>query len=213
MKSTDWKLALATGAMALATVWAPNAHAACGGVPAKLAKPASWSPLYGNVRLMTAALDDESESRDRAPIVGLWDVVYTATYDNNFPPGQPAPPLPFPFLESFKTWHADGTEFENAFLGPTGGNVCFGVWKEIGHDTIKLHHIGLMFNSTDGDPDFGKISAIFTDDETVEVARNGKTYTGTFDFRIWGNTYASVGVGSPIAEVKGTVAATRITVE
>jgi hypothetical protein len=70
-----------------------------------------------------------------------------------------------------------------------------------------------MFNSTTGDPDFGKISAIFTDDETVVVAPNGKTYTGTFDFRIWGNTYASVGIGSPIAEVKGTVAATRITVE
>lgn len=213
MKTIYWKLALATGAMALATVWAPNAQAACGGVPAKLAKPASGSSLYGNLRYMPAALDDESESRDRARIVGLWDVVYTGTYVNNFPPGQPAPPLPFPFLESFKTWHADGTEFENAFLPPTGGNVCFGVWKEIGHDTVKLHHIGLMFNSTAGDPDFGKISAIFTDDETVVVARNGDTYTGTFDFRIWGNTYASVGVGSPLAEVKGTVAATRITVE
>lgn len=213
MKTTNWKLAMATGAMALATLGTPTAHAQCGRVPAKLVKPSSWNPLYGNARLMRAALDDESEGRSRAPIVGLWDVVYTATYDNNFPPGQPAPPLPFTFLESFKTWHADGTEFENAFLPPTGGNVCFGVWKDIGSGTVKLHHIGLMFNSTAGSPDFGKVAAIFTDDETVVVAPNGKTYAGDFDFRLWGNTYASVGVGSPIAEVKGTVAATRITVE
>lgn len=38
-------------------------------------------------------------------------------------------------------------------------------------------------------------------------------YTGDFDFKLWGNQYASVGVGNPIAEVKGTVAGARITVE
>jgi hypothetical protein len=108
---------------------------------------------------------------------------------------------------SAATWHGDGTEFENAFLPSSGGNICFGVWKELDKGTVKLHHIGLMFN-----PD-GSISSIFTVDETYTVAPDGKTYKGTFDFKLWPPSYDAVGVGRPISEVKGTVAATRITVD
>ena len=151
--------------------------------------------------------DRDRESNEHATIVGLWHVIYTATYDNNFPPGGPHPPTPFPFLESFKTWHGDGTEFENAFLPPSGGNICFGVWKDLDQGTVKLHHIGLMFN-----PD-GTISSIFTVDETDTVASDGKTYTGMFDFKLWPPSYDAVGVGTPIAEVKGTTAATRVAVD
>jgi hypothetical protein len=149
----------------------------------------------------------DGEWNEHATIVGLWHVNLTANYDENFPPGGPFPPTPFPFLESFKTWHADGTEFENAFVPPTGGNICYGVWKDLGKSTVKLHHIGLMFNSD------GSLSAIFTDDETNTVAPDGKTYKGMFDFKLWPPSYDAVGVGKPIAEVKGTVAATRITVD
>ena len=149
----------------------------------------------------------DGDSKEHATIVGLWHVLYTATYDNNFPPGGPYPPAPFPFLESFKTWHADGTEFENAFLPPTGGNICFGVWKDLDDSRVKLHHIGLMFN-----PD-GSLSAIFTVDETDTVASDGKTYKGMFDFKLWPPSYDAVGAGTPIAEVKGITAATRIAVD
>lgn len=147
------------------------------------------------------------EDEGKASIVGLWHVIYTGTSDDNFPPGGPFPPTPFQFLESFKTWHADGTEFENAFLPPTGGNICFGVWKEVDDCTVKLHHIGLMFN-----PD-GSLLAIFTVDETDKVASNGKTYQGSFDFKLWPPSYDAVGKGTPISEVKGTTAATRISVD
>jgi hypothetical protein len=150
---------------------------------------------------------EASEWNGPATIVGLWHVIYTATYDDNFPPGGPYPPTPFQFLESFKTWHEDGTEFENAFLPPSGGNICFGVWKESGEHSVKLHHIGLMFNA-DGSP-----SSIFTVDETDTVEPDGKTYKGTFDFKLWPPNYAVVGKGLPISEVKGTTAATRITVD
>ena len=149
----------------------------------------------------------DGDSKEHATIVGLWHVLYTATYDNNFPPGGPYPPAPFPFLESFKTWHTDGTEFENAFLPPTGGNICFGVWKDLDDSRVKLHHIGLMFN-----PD-GSLSAIFTVDETDAVASDGKTYKGMFDFKLWPPSYDAVGAGTPIAEVKGITAATRIAVD
>ena len=146
------------------------------------------------------------EEEGKASIVGLWHVTYTGTSDDNFPPGGPYPPTPFQFLESFKTWHADGNEFENAFLPPSGGNICFGVWKEVDDRTVKLHHIGLMFN-----PD-GSLLAIFTVDETDKVASNGKTYQGSFDFKLWPPSYDAVGKGLPISEVKGTTAATRISV-
>ena len=149
----------------------------------------------------------DGEWNEHATIIGLWHVNFTANYDENFPPGGPFPPTPFPFVESFKTWHADGTEFENAFLPPTGGNICYGVWKDLGKGTVRLHHIGLMFNSD------GSLSAIFTDDETDTVSSDGKTYKGVFDFKLWPPSYDAVGVGKPIAEVKGTTAATRITVD
>jgi hypothetical protein len=146
------------------------------------------------------------ESNQPATIVGLWHVIYTATYDDNFPPGGPFPPTPFQFVETFKTWHADGTEFENALLPPAGG-ICYGVWKELGDNRVKLHHIGAMFAAD------GSVSSFFTVDEIETVAANGKTYSGCFDFRLWPPSYEAVGVGVPISELKGTTAATRITVD
>jgi hypothetical protein len=147
---------------------------------------------------------EDKESNGNDAIVGLWHLIYTA---NSASPSNAFPPTPFQFLESFKTWHADGTEFENAFLPPTGGNICFGVWKESGHGSVKLHHIGLMFDS------MGRVSNIFTVDEKDTVASNGKTYSGTFDFKLWPPSFDAVGVGSPLAEVTGTTLGTRITVD
>ena len=144
-------------------------------------------------------------------IVGLWHTIYTATYSTAgplpVPVIPPGPPSSFQFFESFKTWHADGTEFENAFLAPAGGNICFGVWKDTGENSVKLHHIGLMFDSE------GKVSFIFTTEETNTVSSNGKTYKGSFNFKLWPPFYDQVGVGTPLQEIKGSTAATRITVD
>jgi hypothetical protein len=148
----------------------------------------------------------DGEWNEHTGIVGLWHVIYTATYDDNFPPGGPFPPTPFQFAQSFKTWHADGTEFENALLPPAGG-ICYGVWKDLGDNRVKLHHIGAMFAAD------GSVSSFFTVDEIDTVAANGKTYSGSFEFKLWPPSYEAVGVGVPISEVKGTTAATRITVD
>ena len=59
----------------------------------------------------------------------------------------------------------------------------------------------------------GSVSNIFTVDEKDTVAPNGKTYSGTFEFKLWPPSFDAVGVGTPIAEVKGTTAGTRITVD
>jgi hypothetical protein len=59
----------------------------------------------------------------------------------------------------------------------------------------------------------GNVSNLFTEDEKNTVAANGKTYTGTFVFKLWPGSFDAIGVGTPIAEVTGTIAATRITVD
>src|SRR5580700_6808124 len=137
----------------------------------------------------------------------------------------PGPPSSFQFVETFKTWHSDGTEFENAFLPPAGGNICFGVWKDLGDGRVKLHHIGLMFN-TDGNPPAyvgappEYVTNVFTVDETDKVAPNSKTYSGYFDVKLYlpsacaesaAGSYTCT--GTPLAEVTGTTFGTRITVD
>jgi len=181
---------------------ASSAKADCG-LPSKKGAAPSIPFLSPSGRETSNHQDEDEKSNKHASIVGLWHLIYTATSA----PSGPFPPTPFQFLESFKTWHADGTEFENAFVSPTGGNICFGVWKDLGHGRVKLHHLGLMFD------ELGHVSNIFTDDEEVTVASNGKTYSGTFDFKLWPSSFDAVGVGSPLVEVTGTMAATRITVD
>jgi hypothetical protein len=171
-----------------------------GPVPAK-AEPAPKIPFISH------PADDDDDWREPGTIVGLWHLIYTATSTTAGPLPVPiVPPGSFPFLESYKTWHADGTEFENAFLPPVVGNVCFGVWKEKRDGSVKLHHIGLMF-----DPATGKVANVFTVDEINRVARDGKTYSGTFDFKIFDATDV-YGTGTVLQEIKGTTAGTRISV-
>ena len=108
------------------------------------------------------------------------------------------PTTPFPLLFFFKTWHADGTEFENAFVPPAGGNICYGVWKDLGKGTVKLHHIGLMFNS-DGEP----LSHLHRRRNEHGRARR-KNENQLFDFKLGSPAMMLVGIGKPIAEVKGS---------
>jgi hypothetical protein len=130
-------------------------------------------------------------------IVGLWHAVYTITG---------APPDQSLFAETLKTWHRDGTEFENAVLPPIGGNVCVGVWKEVGPRTVKLHHTGLMFTPS-ADPTKNVLAATFTIDEMDVVAFDGKTYKGSFVFKQYDLD------GNLVVTISGTVAATRISVD
>lgn len=180
---------------------ASAAKAGCG-APLKVgaASPIPFAVAHGG----HGAADDSGQP---ASIVGLWHVVYTATYSTAGPLPVPlVPPGSFPFIQSYKTWHRDGTEFENAFLPPTGGNVCFGVWKQLENGNVKLHHIGLMFGSD------GSVANVFTVDEIDRVTANGKTYSGIFDFKIFDPTDV-LGTGTPLQELKGTTAGTRITVD
>jgi hypothetical protein len=131
-------------------------------------------------------LNHQDESNWPPSIVGLWHVVYTQT-DGTV------------FNQTFKMWHSDGIEFENALLPPSGGDICYGVWKMTGHRSVKLHHIGIIWG-----PD-GKIAATFTVDEENTVSEDGKSYTGNFEFSQFDPS------GNPGPVIKGTTAAKRVT--
>ena len=180
------------GALALLSIaallsGATNANAACG-----LTGTGSKSSI--GLPMLAHAGNGQEEGLARGfdgSIVGLWHVVYTAGGST--------------FNETLDQWHSDGTEFENAWLPPDTGNICFGVWKEVAPRTVRLHHIGWLF--TPGSTP-STASGTFTMDETNIVSRDGKTYTGTFTFKTFDSTGAPTGF-----EEKGTIAATRITVD
>ena len=104
----------------------------------------------------------------------------------------------------------DGTEFESAFLPPAAGDVCVGVWKKTSARSVKLHHVGWLFN-----PRHTAATATntFTLDEEVTVAAEGKTYSGKFTFKEWNLDGTPTLVSGMQVEVTGTIAATRITVD
>jgi len=164
-----------------------SANAACG-----LTGMGSKSPI--RLPMLAHAGNDQDDGPGAASsgsIVGLWHVVYTAGGST--------------FNETLDQWHSDGTEFENAWLPPDTGNICFGVWKDVGPRTVRLHHIGWLFTPGSTPP---TASGTFTLDELNTVSRDGKMYTGSFIFKTFDITGAPTGT-----EVTGTIAATRITVE
>ena len=130
-------------------------------------------------------------------------MIYTADSVTGAPGIFPPTPPNFAFLESYKTWHRDRTEFENAFLDPKGGNICFGVWKQTGSRTFRLHHTGWTYD------DNGNPTGSFIINETETVASNGMSYTGNFDFKV----YDTNGDYISGTETTGTIAASRITVD
>jgi hypothetical protein len=146
----------------------------------------------GHTARMPMSLGREEPLAYPPTVIGLWHAIYTNTANNEV------------FNDSFKSWHIDGTEIESAFLSPAGGNVCMGVWKPTSFRTVELHHTGWLYNTA---TPTATASNYFTVDETVTVAPNGKTYSGTFTFKVWNLD----GSATPV-EVQGTITATRITI-
>ncbi len=161
-----------------------SARAACGSFSGVALKSGAVLPMLGQAE---EGLSEGSASS--ASIVGLWHVVYTAGGEI--------------FNESLDQWHSDGTEFENANVPVAGGNICFGVWKTVGPRTVKLHHVGWTYDA--GTVAFA--NGTFTLNETNVVAKNGQSYSGEFTFTVYDLS------GNQLKQVKGTMKATRITVE
>ncbi len=186
------RIGLAVAAILAVSFAVTSAYADCGSMagikPTAIGFPAL---AYADAQIAGEngdAADPIPSSGQNHPIVGLWHVTYTAGGSL--------------FAESLKQWHSDGTEFENVDHNPAIGSVCLGVWRGVGARTVRLHHIGWLFNAN------GSPGGFFFQDETDTVAANGRSYTGKFTFR----TFTQQGKFTGF-EVTGTIAALRITVK
>ena len=179
--SRSFTIALAAMGMLFA---ATNASAGCGDVKGARSGVASKMPFLA--QLSSSVSERADAGLTNGSIVGLWHVTYSL--GGEF------------FFESFDQWHSDGTELENANLIPSEGNVCVGVWKQIGVRTVKLNHTGWNFDA-DGNP-----TGTFTIGQTNTVSPHGDSYKGTFDYKIYDVD------GNLLQELTGTQTAARITV-
>jgi hypothetical protein len=118
-----------------------------------------------------------------ANIVGTWQVHYTV--EGN------------PFGDAYIQWHSDGTEWENIDFPVLGGNICMGSWVAVDGKHVSRYHIGWLYTD-------GALSGYFTETETDKVARDGSTYAGTNEQKVYDLD------GNLQADVTGTSEATKI---
>jgi len=116
-------------------------------------------------------------------IVGTWHVTYTVEGA--------------PFAEAFIQWHRDGTEWENINLPVLSGNICMGEWKAVDETHVFRNHIGWLYTN-------GTLTGYFTETETDLVSRDGSSYTGTNEQKIFDLE------GKLQVDVTGTSSAKRI---
>lgn len=188
MKTSFERLTAVCGALVLALVCASSSWAQC-----PLYKPtvthSSWHVQPGQAMLLRAALINNNQ-RNEPSIVGFWHFKFsiggTVISGGN------------------QQWHSDGTEVINdGSLPPITGNVCFGVWKQVGVRHYIVNHRGIGWNA-----DGTALAGVDTIKLDVTLSRDGNSYSGTFTilpFDQYGNS-----TGTP---TNGKVTATRITVE
>jgi len=209
-------------ALALGSLASISAHPAFAGCslydppmpPAQRVPPASESGVFlkavyrpGTGQFVRV---DYETSAPNTSIVGMWNVTFVSD-------GVPPNPVPAGVTTDFGTvqWHDDGTEFMiSGGRPPSTGDVCMGVWSQIGPLTYKLKHIALAWVSSDTPPSMGGPGpspaqflgpAIIQEVVTLNKSRN--TYQGHFTVDQY-NADGSV----VLVHVSGTVTGTRVTV-
>lgn len=151
------------------------------------------------------------DDRHGASVVGMWRVKLIS--DGTAYPGY----IPLGAVVDFGTqqWHSDGTEFLiSGGRAPSTGDVCMGVWEQIGNRTYKLKHIGLSYASSDTPPtQHGPVvPAAYVGPgiirQVVTVNPSGKTFEGTFTI----DQYAQDEV-TLLQHIAGKIVGTRFTVD
>jgi hypothetical protein len=182
LKELDMK-SLFTGAAVAAALGLTgvSAHAAC--VDSRMA----GSPSVGHqfpASILKGLIGSESrEGGARETIVGTWHASYTVEGA--------------PFADAFIQWHRDGTEWENINLPVLSGNICMGSWKVVDETHVFRNHIGWLYTN-------GVLTGYFTETETDAVSRDGNSYTGVNEQKIFDMD------GNMLADVTGTSTAKRI---
>ena len=171
---------LLAGALLTAT-----AVAQCPGVPAPKAKlhRQSWQPGNDSASLKLAS------STTTDPMVGFWRVQFlsgTEVID-----------------QTTSQWHSDGTEIMNSSRNPESQSFCLGVWENVGGSTYKLNHYGISWDQATSTTSPLGLANIR---ETVTLAKDGQSFSGTFIINQYDDT------GNLLMNISGTLTGYRIDV-
>jgi len=154
-------------------------------------------------RALSLLQADEHHDRDRdshhrkSPFVGMWIITL---YDG--PYGAPNTKKVDVGIQQVSS---DGNEFVNSSgFSPASGNSCYGIWKDLGHNTFKIRHTSWFFNATTGALEgVSPLSVLLT------VSEDGHTYSGTYTSK----AYDLKGVEVTEFALEGDVKATRFEME
>jgi hypothetical protein len=200
-------LAIACGLLGLG---AGQARAGCGDGVAPAGKqssgkfaPAVYRPGSASSGFMTVS-DEWSES---SAIVGLWEFEFHLVGAQN---GLPDKAL---FDWGLATWHDDGTEIQfSAGRPPSSGDVCMGVWRQVGRHQFKLHHIALGLTPPTASGAFVGPAIIRA---TVTVDGDADSYSGPYSISIYpgspDNGTEFNETGKPLVTFIGVITARRVT--
>jgi hypothetical protein len=197
MKSGNWKIVPALSAMALATMFAPYAHAGCG-LYRPVPHAVSWQPQIASPRLVLAALTigDEAATPHEPSIVGMWKEKWISEGSEGVKDGSEVD-------ASYTQWHSDGTEINVSGLRPPiTGDVCLGVWIQTGARTYQLNHLGASY-----DPTSTKLVGPARIQQWLTLDPKGDSTSGKFTVDQWDEA------GNLLAHLQGNIIGTRVTME
>jgi hypothetical protein len=176
-------------------------HAGCAPTPLEAA-PAPGGAADANLGTFL-----RTDYREPRAIVGLWKFEMlsksTPTHKN---------PMTNGTLIDFGTasWHADGTELQTSgFRNPSDGDVCQGVWQQVGPSTFTLNHYALAWTN-------GSYTGPANIRAQVTVNPAGDRYTGTFTTVVYLASYVAgheFDQTTVLATITGTFDATRVTMQ
>ena len=160
-----------------------GAFASCGDTLAAMATGAA----HLQSRSMQAGDQAQDGDVQRSPIVGLWHIQFLVGTQT--------------IQEAYQLWNAGGTEIHNPNVDPRTGNVCLGVWKNVGHGNFKLAHRVWIYDAN------GNFGGTIHLTETVKMGNHGTTHSGSFALDFYDPS------GNFQFEVAGNVAGDRISVD
>lgn len=189
MNSTPtWKrVSFALCTLTLLLALSAGAFASCGDSLVAMAAATAVHTPY-RLTLPQSAMNADPSLADGASvpsIVGMWHISFVAG-------GQT-------IQEAFQIWNLGGTEVHNPNVDPRTGNVCVGVWTNVGPQTYSLVHRVWWYDAT------GDFMGTIHLHEVVTMGAGGGTHTGSFtlDFYDPNNNFVN--------EVAGNVVADRVT--
>jgi len=159
MKARYGRLISGLSALVLAVLCAPASWAGCVDYHPG-AKPSGMEGRPGSLSLEPAAY--LMRAGGGPSIVGFWHFVQKSGI-NVFDAG-------------YEHWHADGTElYVSGLRPPDTGDVCMGVWQQVGLRHYRLNHRAIGYEPSGTTPAY--VAAILED---VYLSPTGNSFAGTY---------------------------------